>query len=59
MSNPRHYIPVLVTILAILFSSCGKEEKNTSISIEFTHSVGNKAFLKDSLQYINAAGNRY
>lgn len=59
MNSLRNYILVLATLLPIVFTSCRKENKNTVLAIEFTHSIGNKAFVKDSLQYVNAAGNRY
>jgi len=59
MNKGRNFIIAVVIILATSHFGCRKEDKLTKISIEFTHSVGNKVFIKDSLQYINAAGNHY
>jgi hypothetical protein len=59
MDKRRNLILVTLLILAFGISACHKDIKTTSLTIGFTQSVDNKAFHKDSLQYINAAGNQY
>jgi hypothetical protein len=59
MNSFRHYLFVVASLLSIIFTSCRKEDKSIHLAIEFTHSIGNKSFIKDSLQYVNAAGNHY
>lgn len=46
-------------MLSISLGSCRKEDKTTNLSIGFTHTVGLNALVKDSLLYVNAAGNQY
>jgi len=59
MHGQRNHIIVTVLVLAICFAGCRKEDKPATISFEFTHSVGTRTFIKDSLLYVNAAGNHY
>jgi hypothetical protein len=59
MNRFAHYRFIAILIFSISFISCRKEDKTTTITVGFTHSVGSLAFLKDSLQYMNAAGNAY
>lgn len=59
MNRILHNAFIITAFIAIMFTSCKKESKNGSIVIEFTHSVGESAFYKDSLMYVNAAGNHY
>lgn len=59
MSRFSHYVLVSAVFLSCAFISCRKENDKINLSVEFTHSVGNKIFIKDSLQYINTAGNHY
>jgi hypothetical protein len=59
MNSFRKILFGLTIISALVFISCRKEEKNSTLAIEFIHSVSNRTFIKDSLMYINAAGNKY
>ncbi|MFZ4706469.1 MAG: MbnP family protein [Bacteroidales bacterium] len=59
MTQYKNYASIAVLILSISFAACRKENKTTTLNIGFSHSVGNKAFIQDSLQYVNAAGNHY
>ena len=59
MRTFRHFGFIWALFPGIMFTACRKEASNAHFSVEFTHSVGNKVFIKDSLYYINAAGNPY
>lgn len=50
---------LLVTPVFFSLSSCGEKDQPAKISIRFEHFVADKPLKKDSLGYINAAGNRY
>jgi hypothetical protein len=52
-------IVALILMLSISLVSCRKEDKKANLSIGFTQTVGPYALIKDSLLYINAAGNQY
>jgi hypothetical protein len=55
----RHHALFTAILLSVIFTSCRKENKNALLAIEFTHTVGNEQFIRDSLHYVNAAGNHY
>lgn len=59
MNGFRHNVFVFATLITFVFTACHKEESVVVLAIEFTHSVGSIAFVKDNLNYVNAAGNQY
>jgi hypothetical protein len=59
MVHRRNFAVIAILILTISFVACHKEDNTTTLTIGFTQSVGDQPFIKDSLQYINAAGNQY
>ena len=59
MRSLRHIELILALLLIASFTACRKEAGNAHLAIEFTHAVGDKTFVKDNLQYTNAAGNPY
>jgi hypothetical protein len=67
MALLKKVVIAAVLILSTGVIGCRKENKETlvikedktSIIVGFSHTVGNNAFFKDTLQYVNAAGNKY
>jgi len=51
--------PVILVLLLSTTSSCEKEDDKVSIRMLFNHTVVNEPIQKDTMMYINAAGNIY
>lgn len=56
----RYFLFVLSCLVVLCFSSCKPEEETVgSITLDFKFNVDGKDLMRDTLLYVNDAGNRY